>query len=112
LYATNHKFYGFADFFLNLPKNTGQKGLRNLGASLITKNDGWTIRGDFHLFFVDQSKDKASFAKEMDLTIKKTYNTDLDLEMGASYTLPGELWEETKRKDADYFGYLSLNYKF
>lgn len=27
LYGTNHKFYGFYDFFLNLPKDTGGQGL-------------------------------------------------------------------------------------
>lgn len=34
LFATNHKFYGEMDFFLNLPLHTGGRGLLNPGAGV------------------------------------------------------------------------------
>jgi len=34
LYATNHKFYGFMDYFLNLPVHTYGKGLMDMHGKL------------------------------------------------------------------------------
>lgn len=34
LFATNHKFYGFADFFLNIPADTQGRGLIDVGGRL------------------------------------------------------------------------------
>ena len=42
LYATNHKFYGYMDYFLSFPTDTKQRGLTDMFARL-----GLSLRNDF-----------------------------------------------------------------
>jgi hypothetical protein len=52
LYATNHKFYGFMDYFLDIPGNTAGGGLQDLYLNLKYAQEGkkWTFHADAHLF--------------------------------------------------------------
>lgn len=51
LFATNHKFYGLADFFLNLPVHTKQRGLMDMGASLgLSPTKGLKLNLSYHYF--------------------------------------------------------------
>ncbi len=57
LFASNHKFYGEADFFLNLPKDTAQRGLLDLGATLGSKiGDTVTATLAFHAFLPQEGR--------------------------------------------------------
>ena len=51
LYATNHKFYGFMDYFLNIPKHTYGKGLMDIHAKTsLNPGEKVKVAGAFHLF--------------------------------------------------------------
>lgn len=51
LYASNHRFYGHMDYFLDIPQQTEGLGLQDIMFSLSAKPvDPWTFGADFHLF--------------------------------------------------------------
>lgn len=51
LYATNHKYYGFMDYFLNIPANTNEFGLQDIIAQVsIVPFEGLSLAADLHLF--------------------------------------------------------------
>jgi len=72
LFATNHKFYGEMDFFLNLPANTSQRGLVDLAAEVGLRphtNVSLALAG--HVFQTAQSRGGPSdFGTELDLIME------------------------------------------
>lgn len=69
LFATNHKFYGEADFFLNLPKDTAQRGLIDVGATLGTKiGETGTASAAFHAFLPQEGRGHSDpYGMELDV---------------------------------------------
>ncbi len=116
LYATNHKYYGFMDYFLDLPKHTWQLGLNDLhfGAGLkpISNSD---VSFMYHIFSADQNYTLASgtsstdFGKELDLTFKYRYNRNVLFVGGASFFTPGDIFQEKKGADqADWYYLMTI----
>jgi len=94
LYATNHKYYGYMDYFLNLPLDTNQLGLNDLqlklsGISLM----GIAIKADYHLFTseFEDATGNTDFGSEIDLTLIKKYNENIKFVGGLSTFIPGDL---------------------
>ncbi len=94
LYATNHKFYGFMDFFTDIPTHTNKLGLQDIhlkaGMSL-TK----TLSGDIavHQFnSSEKSGSKSNFGHEADFTFKYQYSPSTAVIAGASLFMPGEMY--------------------
>lgn len=51
LYATNHKFYGWMDYFLNLSRDTRNKGLQDIYFQPSCKiGDRWNVNLNYHYF--------------------------------------------------------------
>ncbi len=91
LYATNHKFYGFMDFFLNVPAHTGGNGLQDFGVRLhITPIKKLWLAADYHLLrlmvpngtTVDDTRSQ-SLAHELDITVR--YKLLKWVSVGAGY---------------------------
>ena len=80
LYATNHKFYGFIDYFLNLPSDTGGGGLQdyyiNVSANTGSKS---SLQFSYHQFFLANDVPDASKPEEM-------LNHNLGGELDAGFT--------------------------
>ena len=90
LYATNHKYYGFMDYFLNLPVHTGGLGLQDIHVKLSgLKFAGHTLKLAYHIFNADQSDD--SFGHELDITLVKKYSENVKFVAGYSMFIPGTL---------------------
>ena len=88
LFATNHKFYGFADLFLNIPRDTGGRGLRDLALKWsLDAPAGMSIGADFHAFRVAEGSGlgTARLAEEVDITLSYDVNSALKLTGGLSY---------------------------
>ncbi len=88
LFATNHKFYGFADVFLNIPLNTGGAGLQDMAVKLNWKPEA-AIRfaADLHSFSAAEqgTLSDSHFANELDLTLSHRYTEHLSATVGFSY---------------------------
>ena len=87
LFATNHKFYGFADLFLNIPRDTGDRGLRDLALKWkLAGPAGTSVGVDLHAFRLADAKElgTARLAEEIDVTLGYGVNSSLRLTAGFS----------------------------
>ncbi len=91
LYATNHKFYGFMDFFLNIPVHTGGRGLQDFGGRLhISPINKLWFAIDYHLFRLmvpDPSGDQG-LGHEVDLTLRYKLLKWVSLQAGYGVMVP------------------------
>lgn len=98
LYATNHKYYGFVDYFVNIPANTMEFGLQDIIAqvSLLPFED-FSLAADLHLF--STTSDPAEFnpiyaeagttiGTEIDVTAKWTVAKAVGMTLGWSMFSP------------------------
>lgn len=118
-FATNHKFYGYMDYFTNIPLNTEYLGLNDLylKAKFTPENSKFSFEADVHYFMTNQksSNDKSSFGQEIDLTVKYSIVQGAALTWGGSIFLPGDLMKDFfntpqgPREDASFWSYIMMN---
>ncbi|MCB0713736.1 MAG: alginate export family protein [Ignavibacteriae bacterium] len=112
LFATNHKFYGYMDFF---PGNSGSAGLQDIGlTSWLKVSDNASIALDGHLFTtaVDVAGENA-LGKEIDATFNYAYKTEgnpslVTFTLGASLFLADNLMKGVVGGDTGWWGYLMV----
>jgi len=113
LYATNHKFYGFMDYFLNIPKDTYKKGLTDMyGKVALTPVKKLKLTAVYHVFQANadytltSGSTSKSFGSEADITLVYKYSDPVKLQGGFSMFMPGAIFKETKGKDSASWAYL------
>lgn len=88
LYATNHKFYGFADLFTDIPAHTAGLGLQDLALKgSFEVRDDLTLLADLHSFRLAEETvgGESHLGEEIDLTAVYRYADGLSLQTGFSY---------------------------
>ena len=87
LFGTNHKFYGFADLFLDIPTHTGGLGLRDMAIKTgyeLTES----LRADAALHQFDLAEQggfsTSSLGQELDVTLGYRHSANLGLSAGHS----------------------------
>ena len=115
-FATNHKFYGFMDYFVSIPFHTQGAGLQDLMVKFqITPHRKLTVKADAHQFIPAKKVAGArNYGQEVDLTALYHYHEVLDFVLGASLFLPGELMEAMFRGNSDpaFWAYLMTTANF
>ena len=115
LFATNHAFYGWADFFLNVPKHTGGRGLIDLALKLRLKPTRvFKILVDYHHFRAaeDQGGD-AQLGNEIDVAASWSPWKPFNLYLGVFVFLPGDgIQFRLDGKDADIGVYAHTRFLF
>ncbi len=119
LYATNHKWYGISDFFLNVPAHSFNGGLNDIHAKLVVDPFGKTktiivfhkFLANQDVFLSDGSKD-TDFGNEFDFIFNRKIDGALSLQVGASYFLPGNIFKDKKGSDNALFAYISTAVNF
>ena len=113
LYATNHKFYGYMDYFTDLPTHTYGLGLidmigkfgfvplENFKATLMAHI--FNTNADYKLKNGSTSR---NFGAEFDLLLNYKYSDNVSLEGGASLFIPGDIFKEKKGTDNSTWFYL------
>ena len=79
LFATNHKFYGYMDYFLNLPAHTKGGGLQDIYLKLKYGPEGkaWWVAAHYHYFmFAGKVLDPSDATK----TLSAGLGSEIDLE--------------------------------
>lgn len=117
LFATNHKFYGFMDLFLNIPVHTNRRGLQDLalkgGYDL---GDGRTLGADLHSFHLTATDglDTGHIGEELDLTYRWGYAPGVAVTSGVSYFLPADAWSTAlgNPDENQLWGYVMLDVTF
>ncbi|MEN8144180.1 MAG: alginate export family protein [Gemmatimonadota bacterium] len=117
LYATNHKFYGFMDFFLNLPRQTGDLGLVDAMVRGAVHPQAWTLRADLHRFWLahDSPAGERGIGTELDLTASRTLAPGLGFQAGYSLFSPsaaGEVAPVGLGGDTLHWAYVQLFARF
>jgi Alginate export len=122
-YGTNHKFYGFMDYFINIPGNTLNLGLNDfyLMSYFKPKDSKWGFGATLHHFMSNQSAnirvgdntsptEENAFGQEIDLTVKYAFIKGTTLVWGGSAFFAGNLMKYMfhPREDVAYWTYLMI----
>ncbi len=113
LFATNHKFYGFMDYFLNIPADTKGGGLLDAYAKLgNTLGNKSSLSTHLHYFLLAnqvQDPDNPTNALdqglgvELDLVYTLTINPEVQLKIGWSAMLPTDAMRVIRGGDKGHF---------
>ena len=119
LYATNHKFYGYMDYFLALPEQLDQAGLVDAvlrGAWGAAKNT--TIRLDLHRFWTAEERDgETELGTEIDLVGAWNILPIANLSGGGGIFIPEDLATQllpafSEGKETTWWGFVQLTLKW
>ncbi len=90
LYATNHKYYGFMDYFLNLPFHTNGQGLidMHIKAALVSVGG---IRPFLAIHSFKNADQSGEFGQEIDITLKYTLYNAVNIVGGYSMFTNGDI---------------------
>ncbi|MEN8193621.1 MAG: alginate export family protein [Bacteroidota bacterium] len=113
LYATNHKYYGFMDYFLNIPKHTFGLGLMDIhGKASMTPFKKFKLALAYHIFNANadytlaSGSTSTSFGSELDLTLTYAYSKLVKFVGGFSFFTPGDIFKEKKGEDSSTAAYI------
>ena len=103
LFATNHKYYGYMDYFLNLPRDTFGKGLKDLHAKMsFMPGSNTKAASVLHIFkssedyILADGSSSTSFGSEIDFTLNHKYSSNVSFVGGFSIFLPGDIFSEER----------------
>jgi hypothetical protein len=99
LYATNHKYYGFMDFFINIPLNTMELGLMDIHGKI------YFFKSAEDFTMIDGTKAN-EFGSEIDFNVVLDYNKYVIFETGFSYFSPGDIFKQIKGEHEAMWFYL------
>ena len=95
LFATNHKFYGYMDLFLNIPAQTAGRGLQDLAVKASWDlGEGRSLGADLHTFHLAAADglETGRLGEELDLTYRWGYASGVGLTAGLSYFVAADAW--------------------
>lgn len=110
LFATNHKFYGFMDYFVGA--GSFAKGLQDIGlATAFKANDKTSLALDLHHFSAPQTAAglDSVLGQEVDFTATYKYNAALNITGGVSAFMPGN---DFGGEDTAFWAYISTSVVF
>ncbi len=122
-YGTNHKFYGYMDYFINIRSNTFYQGLHDFyfTANYAPEECNWNFGLYFHHFMTNQMlpvstinepepKDQSILGQELDLTVKYSFVKGTTLTWGGSLFFPGNLMKAFfyPREDVAFWTYAMI----
>ena len=97
LFGARHRYYGTADYFLDILKDTGGLGLQDAAVKFaFTPTPTLSLNLDFHSFLTAEEGALSSrhLAEEADFWIRHRFRGALALEVGSSLTWAGTAMEE------------------
>jgi hypothetical protein len=114
-YGTNHKFYGYMDYFL---ASSGGLGLNDfyVKADIKPDNSKFNFAIDLHHFMSNQKalSGKSTFGQEIDLTVVYRFVPGTSITWGGSVFLPGELMKAifAPREDVAFWSFVMITANF
>ncbi len=110
-YGTNHKFYGYMDYF---PSNAFGLGLNDFyfKASFNPVDSKFSFTADIHHFMSNQKtlSGENTFGQEIDLTVDYKFVPGTSITWGGSLFFPGDIMKVlySPREDAAFWSYLMI----
>ncbi len=116
LYATNHKFYGYMDYFTSFPNSVFGFGLSDFFVTGgLTFSENASLRADWHYFNHAEKDfyDNQYLGNEFDLTYMYNFRETVDVQLGGSFFLPGDVPKRIDKNDEPgWWTYLMVAYNF
>ncbi|TVQ08272.1 MAG: hypothetical protein EA364_15690 [Balneolaceae bacterium] len=115
VYHTGHKFYGFMDYFINIPAQTFNRGLIDLYLQASFRfSETITLDAWLHNFWLQQKLADHTFAgTEIDLVSNWKYHDNLSFMIGWSVFQPGDVMKQIfQNDDLAHYGYISARVHF
>ena len=118
LFATNHKYYGFADLFLNIPVHTQNLGLQDFAIKVsvpLDEEEQLRLAADGHVFFLAQKGNLESghLADELDLTLSYQYSENVTFVTGYTIALARDAIKALGRLNENmHWAYVMSNVSF
>ncbi len=122
-YGTNHKFYGFMDYFINVPLNSNNLGLNDfyLTGTFTPKESKFVFKAVLHQMMSNKSADillasasaptsENTFGQEADFSIRYNFIKGTAITWGGSFFIPGNLmkFNFNFRDDIAYWSYFMI----
>lgn len=122
-YGTNHKFYGYMDYFINIPVNTLFAGLNDfyVNFNYQPKNSLFSFYAALHHFMANQSilitttenpegNEENTFGQELDLSVKYDFVKGTSISWGGSLFFQGEIMKAffAPREDTGFWTYIMI----
>ena len=112
LYGTKHGFFGYMDYFVNIPNDTKNLGLIDYHFKIISKPfeeiNFYLAMHKFNSqveYTTITSKKTNDFGIETDFVANYIFQQNLTFSFGLSFFAPGEIFKEWKGKDNAFYGY-------
>lgn len=112
LYPAKHKFFGYMDYFTDIPKHTRNLGLTDIMAKAkFSPHEKMSLGGDFHYFrlsqtaTLNQGSSSKELGTELDLTFSFDYLKNVNFTAGSSVFIPGKVFKDWKGKDPSFWFY-------
>ncbi|MBN1481238.1 hypothetical protein EH223_02530 [candidate division KSB1 bacterium] len=119
LYPAKHRFFGYMDYFTDIPKHTRDLGLTDIMVkSKISPAEKLRLESDLHLFQLSQSaklKDGSSskdLGAEIDLGLIYNYAKFVNFTFGVSAFFPGQIFKEWQGQDPSYWFFAQTTVNF
>ena len=116
LYATNHKYYGYADLFTNIPAHTAGRGLQDMALKVtFAPSERLGIDADLHEFLLAEKRalPESRLGEELDVTLRWTVRPGLGFTGGFSEVFHADGLTAINRLTENMsFGYAMLNVAF
>lgn len=116
LAATNHKYYGFADLFLNIPAHTGGLGLQDFAFKVMVRaNSDFRVGVDLHAFRLAKQGGLTTsrLGEEVDLTGWYRHTANVSFQGGISFVAQGDALAELGRLSENlWWSYLQMAVSF
>ncbi|NIP78291.1 MAG: hypothetical protein GWM90_03460, partial [Gemmatimonadetes bacterium] len=119
LFATNHKFYGYMDLFLDIPRHTARRGLQDGAVKLsYVLGPHGTLGAALHGFRVASAWGLSSgrIGEELDLSYRWSQVDGVSVAAGLSYFLAGAAWSDPaglgRGDDDQLWGHVMLDVTF
>lgn len=116
LFATNHKFYGIADLFLDIPAHTGGLGLQDAAVKGFLKaSDDVSVNLEVHAFLLARKTDALNrrLGEEVDATVTYRYAPQVSMTGGIAHVIDGSSMRALGRLTEDFtFAFVMVNAAF
>lgn len=120
-FGTNHKFYGYMDYFINIPANTGGLGLNDFYYNLSYQaTESLFAQFMIHHFMANQKvlSGESIYGQEIDLTVRYDFVKGTAISWGGSIFIPRNLMKANfstpfvAKEDTGFWTYLMLTANF
>ncbi|MDO6392183.1 alginate export family protein [Pontibacter sp. BT731] len=124
LYATNHKYYGFMDYFINVPADTRQGGLHdNYLKTTFSPSASYNLSLDYHYFALAKNLRASEthagtsnryLGSELDAVLQYKHSDQIQFSIGYSSMFAGSSMAAIKPGDASAYadwGWVMVNFQ-